>query len=65
MLPVGGLPIRHLERALVWEREDALQQFNFGDGLFRIHTISILDAYQPQLRLHNQDETQAIELNQG
>jgi hypothetical protein len=45
MLLVRGLPIGHLERPLVQQRQDVLQQVNVGNDLFGVHAVvSISDV---------------------
>jgi len=40
VLPVRSFPVRHLERPLVWQRENALQHLNLRNCLFWFHTVS-------------------------
>lgn len=51
MLLVRRFPIRHLEWPFVRQREDALQQLYFGNGLFDIHTELILSGISRVLKL--------------
>ncbi len=38
---IRGLPIGHPERPFVRQRQDVLQNLDFGDGLFGVHAVSI------------------------
>ena len=40
--PICGREIAQAERSRVWDREDAFQQFDVGNGLFRVHSISMI-----------------------
>src|SRR4029077_14197400 len=39
---VCGREIAQVERSGVWGREDAFQQLDVGNGLFRVHSISMI-----------------------
>jgi hypothetical protein len=37
--PVFGSPFRNLYRSFVWQSEELFQPLDFGDDLFRVHTV--------------------------
>jgi hypothetical protein len=39
---ICGRKIAQVERSGVWDREDAFQQLDVGNGLFRVHSISMI-----------------------
>jgi hypothetical protein len=39
---IGGREITQVERASVWGGEDAFQQLDVGNGLFRVHSTSMI-----------------------